>query len=340
MLLSRFRFVKLVVILALVCSLFPGMTTGNATPADPSVYFVDGYYDEAREGYVVKWRFKPTIQQTRGILYLSAGEPEWLTQHPSIFLGLEQEYFVYAPRPTQDFYFKVEGLSRPQGNYPSYYVGWTNVGSTEVIKISSNNTKNGTHHFYTSFESGEIQPTWNDSVISNYNVGGYYSHISPEASVRANELSYGPGNRALMFSGTDKGGNPPYTSFVYFRTIDVNILVRRGTTLSYDFLPQNEHARQVSVLLETTDGIRSDAAGATTLSGVSMSPLVPKGSVGQWTSITSRVGDVLEGKTIDRIIIAYRVNVPKSPLFRNKSVTPAQFRGYIDNITIAGFEHP
>ncbi|MFE1935649.1 GH92 family glycosyl hydrolase [Streptomyces sp. NPDC059474] len=140
------------------------------------------------------------------------------------------------------------------------------------------------------------------------------------------------GTHALRYAGTHK---PDGRAYSYNKVFDVDTAVTRDTRLSYRIFPSmpetdlNYPATHVSVDLAFTDGTYlSDLPGAVDQHGARMSPQGQAASktlyVNQWNNKESRIGAVAAGKTVDRILVAY--DSPKGP---------AQFRGWVDDISIA-----
>ncbi|MFI8965439.1 GH92 family glycosyl hydrolase [Streptomyces sp. NPDC053493] len=141
------------------------------------------------------------------------------------------------------------------------------------------------------------------------------------------------GKRALRYAGTHKGAGRAWS---YNKVFDVDIRIVRNTELSYKIFPSmsasetdlNYPATNVSVDLAFTDGTYLSDLGATDSYG---GPLTPQGQgaakrlhVNQWNQVTARIGEVANGRTVDRILVAY--DAPKGP---------AKFQGWIDDVTIA-----
>lgn len=173
--------------------------------------------------------------------------------------------------------------------------------------------------FQTGLESGNTQPTWVDTIEVSSNVIGYISGINPECSVRTGETSHA-GTASLMFSGTD---NSTTTSFCYFKVFDVNIPITLATKLNYWFYPQMDLARGVAVDFVCTDGTTLRDSGAKDQNGISMHPGNSRGAINTWNQVQCNVGQWLNGKTIDRILVGYDL-----------APSTGQFRGYIDDILI------
>ncbi|MCX7747377.1 MAG: PA14 domain-containing protein [Clostridia bacterium] len=172
--------------------------------------------------------------------------------------------------------------------------------------------------FYSGFELGDIEPLWGDTIEGSTHVSGYLSGINPEASIRQ-EVTY-KGSRSLVYSGFDENSA---ASYCYYKVFDVNIPVSIGTNLSYWIWPQNENGRYAAVDFILTDGSRLRDSAALDTTGKSLHPSTARGTVNTWTQITSNVGQWLNGKTIDRILVAY-----------DQPASTGQYRGYLDEIRI------
>ncbi|MCX5386293.1 GH92 family glycosyl hydrolase [Streptomyces sp. NBC_00083] len=139
------------------------------------------------------------------------------------------------------------------------------------------------------------------------------------------------GVRALRYAGTHKPGGRAYS---YNKVFDVDTRVGRDTELDYKIFPSmaetdlNYPATNVSVDLAFTDGTYlSDLKAVDAHGGL----LTPQGQgaaktlyVNQWNQVSSVIGSVAAGKTVDRILVAY--DSPKGP---------ATFQGWIDDLSIA-----
>lgn len=184
--------------------------------------------------------------------------------------------------------------------------------------------------FSSAFQMGDPLPTWRDAVDWFSNVTGYFSHISPECSIRTGELAHS-GDSALMYSGTAKGGP---TTYCYYKCFEVNILITTETKLSYWIFPQQDNGRYVALDFHCSDGTTLRDSGAIDDRGCSMHPhaghsmhvggqAISSIPLNDWSQIKCNVGLWLAGKTVDRIWVAY--DRPKSS---------GQYRGYIDDILI------
>ncbi|MFJ7069138.1 GH92 family glycosyl hydrolase [Streptomyces sp. NPDC101115] len=140
------------------------------------------------------------------------------------------------------------------------------------------------------------------------------------------------GKRALRYAGTHKGEGRAYS---YNKVFDVDTRIVRNTELSYKIFPSmsasetdlNYPATNVSVDLAFTDGTYLSDLGATDAYG---GLLTPQGQgaakrlyVNQWNQVSARIGEVANGRTVDRILVAY--DSPKGP---------GKFQGWIDDIAI------
>lgn len=177
---------------------------------------------------------------------------------------------------------------------------------------------NRTTVFSTGFESGQTLPTWSDTVDWSVNVSGYQAGINPECSTRV-ETAHTP-TTAIMYSGTD---NSATSSYCYYKVFDVNLAIIATTRLSYWHYPQQANGRFVSIDFICTDGSTLRDSGAVDFNNVRMHPNAGHGQINTWSQIRSDVGQWLNGKTIDRILIAY-----------DQPGATGQYRGYIDDILI------
>jgi alpha-tubulin suppressor-like RCC1 family protein len=173
--------------------------------------------------------------------------------------------------------------------------------------------------FYSGLETTDTLPTWTNYQESNSYVSGYLPGIQPECGYREEGCSQS-GVRALMYSGTDNNSSG---SFVYFKVFDVNIPVTETTYLNYWIYPQHELGRYVGVDLICTDGFCFRDSGAVNSNGGGMHPASGRGNVNTWTQVNCCIGQWLNGRTIDYIVVAY-----------DHPTDTGQFRGYLDDIMI------
>lgn len=203
--------------------------------------------------------------------------------------------------------------------------------------------------FTSSFEDGDPQPDWRDTVENGPDGTGKTSGVGPESGPGAGMSSHpdsGPtasptartnagfsGLRALRYAGTHTAAGRGHS---YNKVFDVDVPVTRATSLSYKVFPEmaatdlGYPATHVALDLAFTDGTYLSELRATDQNGA---PLTPRGQadaktlyVNQWNHRQSRIGDVAAGKTVDRILIAY--DAPAAP-----KTTPV-FRGWVDDVTL------
>ncbi|MCF3135157.1 GH92 family glycosyl hydrolase [Streptomyces olivochromogenes] len=138
------------------------------------------------------------------------------------------------------------------------------------------------------------------------------------------------GTRALRYAGRHTAAGRAYS---YNKVFDVNVKVGRDTRLSYRIFPsmadgdRDYDATNVSVDLAFTDGTYLSGLGATDQHGF---PLSPRGQgaskvlyTNQWNDVSSRIGSVAAGRTVDRILLAY-----------DSPSGPAKFRGWLDDVAL------
>ncbi|WP_329302107.1 GH92 family glycosyl hydrolase [Streptomyces sp. NBC_00659] len=138
------------------------------------------------------------------------------------------------------------------------------------------------------------------------------------------------GKRALRYAGTHKGDGRAYS---YNKVFDVNVAVGRDTELSYRIFPsmadgdRDYDATNAAVDLVFTDGTSLSALDAVDQHEFTLTPQGQGAAkvlyVNQWNNVTSRIGSVANGKTVDRIVLAY--DSPKGP---------AKFRGWLDDVAL------
>ncbi|MEV6759508.1 GH92 family glycosyl hydrolase [Streptomyces sp. NPDC051105] len=149
---------------------------------------------------------------------------------------------------------------------------------------------------------------------------------SPTAKARAGFT----GTHALRYAGRHTASGRAYS---YNKVFDVNVKVRRDTRLSYRIFPSmadgdlDYDATNVSVDLAFTDGTYLSGLGAVDQHGFALSPRGQGASKGlyvnQWNDVSSVIGSVASGKTVDRILVGY-----------DSPAGPAKFRGWIDDVNI------
>ncbi|WP_336320442.1 GH92 family glycosyl hydrolase [Streptomyces lavendofoliae] len=155
-------------------------------------------------------------------------------------------------------------------------------------------------------------------------------HRGPGGSPTAKANAGFTGVRALRYAGTHKPGGRAYS---YNKVFDVDTPVRRDTELSYRIFPSMPEtdlaypATNVAVDLAFTDGTYLSALGAVDGHGGALTPqgqgAAKRLYVNQWNQVTSGIGTVAAGRTVDRILVAY-----------DSPAGPAAFQGWIDDIRI------
>ncbi|MEV0131502.1 GH92 family glycosyl hydrolase [Dactylosporangium sp. NPDC050688] len=177
--------------------------------------------------------------------------------------------------------------------------------------------------FVTGFEAGDPQPTWQNSVESSVNIGGYCCGLTSMESAPRNETAHG-GTAALMYSGNDTSATSSYS---YNRVFDVDIPIGATSTLSYWVYPQSGGHLDVAVDLIFTDGSSLRDSGAVDQYGVRVHPTFQGTGThlafNTWNYVTSNIGNVVAGRTVDRILVAY-----------DQPLNTGTFRGYFDDIAI------
>jgi hypothetical protein len=172
--------------------------------------------------------------------------------------------------------------------------------------------------FRTSVETGyDAMLSWTNSADPS----SIPQNVSaPLCDVVSGETSH-TGPSSIRVSGTD---NSAASSYYYFRAFDVNIPVNAATKLSFWTYPTNNLSRYVTVDLVMTDGTTLRDIGATDQNGTSMHPGAGHGVVNNWRRIFCNIGNWLNGKTVDRIMIAY-----------DHGVETGNFKTYIEDIIIS-----
>lgn len=153
----------------------------------------------------------------------------------------------------------------------------------------------------------------------------------PTGSPTAKTSAGFTGTHALRYAGTHSSKGRGYA---YNKVFDVNVAVHRDTALSYKVFPSlpetdlDYPATNVSVDLAFTDGTYLSDLNALDQNGFRLSPQGQGESkslyVNQWNDRSSSIGSVANGKTVDRVLVAY--DAPKGP---------DKFRGWVDDVSLA-----
>jgi hypothetical protein len=238
-----------------------------------------------------------------------------LNMADSYYMIPTDQYFVTSSADgtyiSSDFYLRLVGKATKviRGIDPV----------TENVPIPYSN---GPIYFRTSLEKKyDAQPDWissPDPSSTITNVIGYGGTGAPSLSVIKENGQIG--DYALKFKGRDTS---TINSYCYFRAFDVDIPVYSNTNLSFWNYPSDSLARYISVDLVMTDGSNLRDAGAIDINGISMHPGAGRGTINTWTQTNCNIGKWLNGKTIDRIMVAYSQNA-----------RIGDFTAYIDDISI------
>ena len=173
--------------------------------------------------------------------------------------------------------------------------------------------------FEAKYDAGVAAADAPETTAGNINVIGYGGTANPPECGVVNEIN-NIGSNALRYAGRD---NSSASSRYYYKVFDVDIPVDSITRLSFWTYPQQNLSRYVSVDLLMTDGSFLHNTAAVDVNGVSMHPSAGRGTVNTWTKTESYIGQWLNGKTIQRILIGY-----------DHDAETGDFRGYIDDIVI------
>lgn len=194
--------------------------------------------------------------------------------------------------------------------------------------------------FYSSFEDGEPGPDWQNTVETGPDgedrAGGLDGGMTtepgngPEESPTAKTEAGFTGKHALRYAGNHQAEDRGYA---YNKVFDTDVDITADSVLSYRLFPemaelhQDYPATHAAVDLAFTDGTYLSELNAKDQHGATLSPTGQAESktlyVNQWNHKESRIGTVAEGKTVDRILVAY--DSPKGT---------AGFSGWVDDISL------
>ncbi|WP_171684257.1 immunoglobulin-like domain-containing protein [Paenibacillus planticolens] len=194
--------------------------------------------------------------------------------------------------------------------------------------------------FDSGFESGDISPTDTTGPDNTYrllsltkNVGEFCCGIGGMESKKGTGAHNGAA--ALQFSGNALNANQ---SYAYNQIFDKEIAVKPSTTLSYWVFPEKESdvlstyvrttSKYVALDILFTDGTYLHDLGAKDQHGVVLHPNA-QGKGGfvvedQWNFITTNIGEVANGKFVDKILFGFDAS----------GTVQGFFRGSVDDITI------
>jgi hypothetical protein len=175
--------------------------------------------------------------------------------------------------------------------------------------------------FRTSLEQDyDATPTWTSTIDGTAitNVGGN-SGVGTAICANATNQAH-IGGYSIKCSG---GDNSTTSSYAYFKVFDVNIPVGATTNLSFWSNPTNTLSRYVSIDFVMTDGSTLRDSGALDSNGVKMHPAEGRGVINTWTQTKCKIGTYLNGKIIDRILVAF-----------DRGADTGNFITYFDDIAI------
>ncbi len=199
--------------------------------------------------------------------------------------------------------------------------------------------------YSTSFETGQPQPTWTDTVdTTDANGGGAVAVdgiccglTGPEAGIRTGETAH-TGTASLMYSGNATAAN----AHAYMQVIDLSaapLPVDANTVLTYWIYPQSNatstwvpagstDSECVAVDMIFSDGSDLRDSGVKDTNGVTDHPADMCGhlTLDTWNQVTVDIGSVKSGLSIDKIILGYD----------QASGASGGYRGYFDDLSITG----
>ncbi len=206
--------------------------------------------------------------------------------------------------------------------------------------------------FASSFEADDPPPDWLDTVETGPDGKPRADGVTPQDAPGAPGMTTRPGDgpassptaktgagftgkHALRYAGSHTA---PGRGYAYNKVFDVDLPVVRDTVLSYRIFPEmsgedrSYSATHTAVDLVFTDGTYLSDLRATDQHGVRLSP---RGQgegktlhVNQWNNRESRIGEVAEGRTVDRVLVGY--DAPKG-----SADGPRPFSGWIDDVEVA-----
>jgi len=231
----------------------------------------------------------------------------------SYFAKPTNQYFLTTSADgtyiSSDFYLRLVGKAT------RVFKGLDPLTSQVTIPYSV-----GPDWFRTSVEVGSdaliLKPNVVESVSNVLGTGG---SGSPVCTVTSGEISHS-GIYSIKFSGNDNSSTDSYCSFMAF---DVDIPVTSDLQLSYWSYPLNENGRYAAVDLLITDGSRLRNLDLKDVNGLSMKPSQGRGAVNTWNKSVCNIGQWLNGKTIDKILITY-----------DQPASIGNFSGYVDDIIL------
>ncbi|WP_020579895.1 GH92 family glycosyl hydrolase [Actinopolymorpha alba] len=224
------------------------------------------------------------------------------------------------------------------------------AGALSGAPMGLNHAAADTERFFSSFEPGDPQPTWTDTVELDLSGAKRASGVKPLAGnatppAMTSALAGGPsapynaksgvgftGLKSFQYGGSHTAKGHGYS---YNKVFDVNVPVTATTELSYLIYPRfitddlTYPSTFAAVDLAFTDGTYLSDLGAQDQHGATLSPQGQGESktlyADQWNVKRSVIGKVAAGKTIDRVLIAY-----------DNPLGSGDFGGFIDDLRIGG----
>lgn len=186
----------------------------------------------------------------------------------------------------------------------------------------------------TSFETGQRYPDWADVVDNGggqsggiSNVGAYpgSGESGPQADMRI-ETAH-TGSSSLLYAGNASGGSSDYAYMQVFDTSAHPNVFTSSSTLSYWIYPTNTNSECAGLDMIFSDGTALRNLGATDQHGNKLSPSGQCGHLtpNTWNQVTSAIGAVAAGKTLERIDVGY-----------DQPGGSGGYEGYIDDISLNG----
>jgi len=264
---------------------------------------------------------------------------------PSMYVAMFDEYDEgtailkaadsYFAKPTNQYflttsadgtYISSDFYMRLVGKATRVFKGLDPLTSQVTIPYSV-----GPNWFRTSVEIGSDALILKPNVVeSKSNVLGIGGIGSPGCTVTSGGISHS-GIYSIKFTGNDNSSTDSYCSFMAF---DVDIPVSSDLQLSYWSYPLNDNGRYAAVDLLMTDGSRLRNLDMKDVNGLSVKPSQGRGVVNSWSKTVCNIGQWLNGKTIDKILVTY-----------DQPASLGDFSGYIDDIILTtnsmntGFEN-
>ncbi len=226
----------------------------------------------------------------------------------------------------------------------------SNYGSNIVIFNSDNGT-NGTPAptppvvplFTTNFDSGSIQPTWNDTVDTQDTNGGGSSNISAYPGTSTVQMSVVTGEKAhsgtsaLRYSGY--ANNSSSSDYAYMQVFTGNTMntptISSTTQLSYWIYPQssaeassvsgtNSTCVAIDMVFMGGDDLRD--SGTTSTTGIIQHPAhyCNNLTLDTWNHVVVNLGQAKTGEQIRTLTVGY-----------DNGGQTGGYRGYIDDIVIS-----